>query len=86
MTCIDWSVRTGKILSAAEDCTYAVWDSFGRRMFASIAHSHVITSVAWAPNGECFAVGSFNMLKYVRSLRVSWLVLLHFIFILLSTH
>ncbi len=66
VTCIDWSIRTGQILSASEDCTYAVWDAFGQRMFASVVHSHVITSVAWAPNGENFAVGSFNTLKYVR--------------------
>ncbi len=66
VTCIDWNIRTGQILSASEDCTYAVWDSFGQRMFASAVHSHAITSVAWAPNGKNFAVGSFNILKYVH--------------------
>eukprot|EP00392_Amoebophrya_sp_AT5.2_P014013 g14149.t1 len=51
--CLDWSaVNLGP-----------VWDSFGRLLFHSAPHEHVITSVSWSPNGKSFAVGAFNLLK-----------------------
>lgn len=37
-----------------------IWDQYGRSLFVSSAYDYVITSVAWAPNGEFFAVGSFE--------------------------
>ncbi|KAK3095326.1 hypothetical protein FSP39_013242, partial [Pinctada imbricata] len=40
-----------------------VWDTYGRIMYSSSAHDYPITSVAWTPNGELFAVGSFNTLR-----------------------
>ncbi len=40
-----------------------VWDSLGRLLFQSSPSEHVITSVAWAPNGENFAVGSYDMVR-----------------------
>ncbi|CAD7973862.1 unnamed protein product [Amoebophrya sp. A120] len=72
----DWSIVNNLILSAGEDCKYKIWDSFGRLLFHSAVHEHVITSVSWAPNGKTFAVGAFNMIKlcdksgwaYVREL------------------
>ena len=40
-----------------------VWDAFGRNLYQSSAFEFVVTSVAWCPNGECFAVGSYNFLR-----------------------
>ncbi|XP_066097692.1 intraflagellar transport protein 80 homolog isoform X3 [Saccopteryx bilineata] len=40
-----------------------VWDSYGCLLYNSQPHEHPITSVAWAPNGELFAVGSFHTLR-----------------------
>ncbi|XP_066203774.1 intraflagellar transport protein 80 homolog isoform X3 [Saccopteryx leptura] len=40
-----------------------VWDSYGCLLYSSQPHEHPITSVAWAPNGELFAVGSFHTLR-----------------------
>lgn len=51
------------IVSAGEDCRYKVWDSYGRCLFSSSPYDYVITSIGWAPNGQYFAVGAFNMFK-----------------------
>jgi len=59
----DWNPASNLIVSAGEDCKYRVWDSFGRQLFNSAPYDHVITSVKWSPNGEVFAVGSFEMLR-----------------------
>ena len=40
-----------------------MWDSYGRMLFSSSPYDYVITSISWAPNGEYFAVGSYEMLK-----------------------
>jgi len=32
-------------------------------MYNSVNHDYPITSVAWAPDGQLFAVGSFNTLR-----------------------
>jgi len=61
--CVDWNVSNGNIVSGGEDCTYKVWDSYGRQLYSSRPMEHVITAVGWCPNGECFAVGSYNMLR-----------------------
>ena len=61
--CVDWNVSNGNIVSGGEDCMYKVWDSFGRQMYSSRPMEHVITAVSWCPNGECFAVGSHNLLR-----------------------
>ena len=60
---VDWNVANNMIVSGGEDCTYKVWDSFGRQLFSSRPMEHVITSIAWCPNGDCFAVGLYNMLR-----------------------
>ena len=39
-----------------------VWDSFGACLFSSSPCEFAVTSVAWAPSGDFFAVGSFNSL------------------------
>ncbi|MGH0137213.1 UNVERIFIED_CONTAM: hypothetical protein FKN15_056917 [Acipenser sinensis] len=38
-----------------------VWDSCGR-IYSPPSHDYPISSVAWDPDGELFAVGSFNTL------------------------
>ncbi|GAB6033115.1 Intraflagellar transport protein 80 [Chamberlinius hualienensis] len=58
-----WNPNTSLILSGAEDCKYKIWDSFGRLLYCSSSQGQPITSLAWTPGGELFAVGSFNMLR-----------------------
>ncbi|XP_076095976.1 intraflagellar transport protein 80 homolog [Mytilus galloprovincialis] len=60
---VDWNPVNNLILSGGEDCRYKVWDTYGRVMYNSSAHDYPITSVAWTPDGELFAVGSFNTLR-----------------------
>ncbi|XP_048121196.1 intraflagellar transport protein 80 homolog [Alosa alosa] len=60
---VDWNSVNDLILSGAEDCRYKVWDSYGRLLNVSAPHDYPITSLAWAPDGELFAVGSFNTLR-----------------------
>ncbi|XP_012693880.1 intraflagellar transport protein 80 homolog [Clupea harengus] len=60
---VDWNSVNDLILSGAEDCRYKVWDCYGRLLYVSSPHDYPITSVAWAPDGEVFAVGSFNTLR-----------------------
>jgi len=51
------------VVSGGEDCRYKVWDRYGRQFYQSQPYLHVITSIAWSPNGSFFAVGAFNMLR-----------------------
>ncbi|TPX54497.1 hypothetical protein PhCBS80983_g05895 [Powellomyces hirtus] len=67
---VDWNLVNGLILSAGEDRRYKVWDSFGRQLFSSSTHDHPITSIAWSPSGDMFAVGSYNMLRVCD--RLGW--------------
>ncbi|XP_067102166.1 intraflagellar transport protein 80 homolog [Osmerus mordax] len=60
---VDWNSVNDLILSGGEDCKYKVWDSYGRLLYSSSPHDYPITSVSWAPDGEVFAVGSFNTLR-----------------------
>nr|XP_032620704.1 intraflagellar transport protein 80 homolog isoform X1 [Chelonoidis abingdonii]XP_032620705.1 intraflagellar transport protein 80 homolog isoform X1 [Chelonoidis abingdonii] len=60
---LDWNSVNDLILSAGEDCKYKVWDSYGRLLYSSQPHDYPITSVAWGPDGELFAVGSFHTLR-----------------------
>ena len=50
-------------MSGGEDLKYRVWDSFGRQLYQSAPYDHVITSVKWSPNGDLFAVGSYEMIR-----------------------
>lgn len=61
--CVDWNVANNLIVSGGEDCTYRVWDGYGRQLFASRPMEHFVTSVGWCPNGEYMAVGSHNLLR-----------------------
>lgn len=56
----DWNPLNNTIISGGEDCRFKVWDCYGRLLYQSAPYEHAITSVAWCPNGEIFAVGSFN--------------------------
>ncbi|XP_039865207.1 intraflagellar transport protein 80 homolog isoform X2 [Simochromis diagramma] len=60
---VDWNSVNDLILSGGEDCKYKVWDSFGHLLHCSLSHDYPVTSLSWAPDGEVFAVGSFNTLR-----------------------
>jgi len=59
----DWNPANNLIISCGEDSKYRVWDQYGRQLYNSAPYDHVITSIKWAPNGDYFAVGSFEMLR-----------------------
>ena len=59
----DWNPANNLIISCGEDCKYRVWDQYGRQLYNSQPYDHVITSIKWAPNGDYFAVGSFEMIR-----------------------
>ena len=61
--CVDWNFSNKLIVSGSEDKTFKLWDQSGRNLFVSLPYNYVTTSVAWAPSGEYFAVGSFDMLR-----------------------
>ena len=60
---VDWNIVNNTIISGGEDCKYKVWDVYGRPLFSSMSHDYPITSLAWAPDGSTFAVGSYNTLR-----------------------
>lgn len=60
---INWSTINNFILSAGEDGRVKMWDNTGRLLFASSQHTSALTSVLWSPDGEHFAVSTFNSLK-----------------------
>lgn len=61
--CLDWNPINNRIISGGEDRIYRVWDAFGRQLYQSSPSEHVVTSIAWCPNGGTFAVGSYNLLR-----------------------
>ncbi|KAH7708444.1 WD40 repeat [Aphelenchoides avenae] len=61
--CLTWCASTDMIVTGGEDCRYRIWDGFGRPLYSSNSHNYPITSVAWNPDGELLAVGSFNILR-----------------------
>ncbi|RHY44563.1 hypothetical protein DYB30_014187, partial [Aphanomyces astaci] len=61
--CIDWNPINNRVISGGEDRVFRVWDGFGRQLYQSPVCEHVITSIAWSPKGDMFAVGAFNMLR-----------------------
>lgn len=60
---VDWNSVNDLIISGGEDCKYKAWDSFGRLLYTSSPHDYPVTSLSWSPDGEVFAVGSFNTLR-----------------------
>uniref|UniRef100_A0A7S0WTZ1 Intraflagellar transport protein 80 homolog n=1 Tax=Chlamydomonas leiostraca TaxID=1034604 RepID=A0A7S0WTZ1_9CHLO len=67
---VDWSAINNMIVSGGEDCKYKVWDSYGRLLYQSSPFDYAVTSVAWSPNGDQFAVGSFDTLQLCD--RMGW--------------
>ncbi|XP_026683019.1 intraflagellar transport protein 80 homolog [Diaphorina citri] len=67
---VAWCSSTDLILSGGEDCKYKVWDTDGRQLYSSLTHDHPISSLAWAPGGDMFAVGSYNTLRLCD--KVGW--------------
>ncbi|CAF3538256.1 unnamed protein product [Rotaria socialis] len=63
----DWNTVNNLIISGGEDCRYKVWDAVGRQLYASQAFEYPITSLAWAPDGSNFAVGSYNTIRLCDS-------------------
>ncbi len=77
----DWNPVNNLIVSGGEDCKYKLWDSYGRPLYSSYIHEYPITCIAWAPDGELFAVGSYNTLRLSDKSGVSLFTLsttLHF--------
>lgn len=63
ITALDWHPIHHRILSGGEDRVYRIWDVYGRQLYQSQACGHVITSLAWSPNGETFVVGAYDLLR-----------------------
>lgn len=61
--CIDWNSANKLIISGGEDKKYKIWDQYGRNLFTSIPYNYVMTSIAWSPSGEYFAVGSYETIR-----------------------
>uniref|UniRef100_A0A183BU10 WD_REPEATS_REGION domain-containing protein n=1 Tax=Globodera pallida TaxID=36090 RepID=A0A183BU10_GLOPA len=61
--CLSWSAVTDLIVSGGEDCRYRLWDGQGRPLWSSTSHGHPLCSVSWSPNGEIFAIGSYNLIR-----------------------
>jgi len=62
--CVDWSPVNNQIISGGEDGKFKVWDSYGRKLYESgVTNLYAITAVSWSPDGQSFAVGSFNSLR-----------------------
>lgn len=61
---------------------YQVWDTYSRLLYSSSVHDYPITSVAWTPDGELFAVGSFNTLRLCDKAGVSSFSCLKFLAVL----
>ncbi|XP_034024184.1 intraflagellar transport protein 80 homolog [Thalassophryne amazonica] len=60
---VDWNSVNNLILSGGEDCKYKIWDNYGSLLYSSAFHDYSVTSLSWAPDGEMFAMGSFNTLR-----------------------
>ncbi|CAJ0606800.1 unnamed protein product [Cylicocyclus nassatus] len=71
--CCDWSLVSEHIVTGGEDCKFKLWDRFGRNLFSSVVCDFPISSVAWSPNGQCFAVGSQNILRLCDKAGASFL-------------
>ncbi|KAL3318959.1 Intraflagellar transport protein 80 [Cichlidogyrus casuarinus] len=68
---VDWSLTSEKIISGAEDCKYKVWTEEGNLVYSSGTFSFPINSIAWAANGQHFAVGLFEMVMLCDRMGVS---------------
>ena len=64
--CVDWNAVNRYIVSGGEDAVYKIWDAHGRQLFSSSPSQHSITSIAWAPSGSVFVVGSYGSLRLLK--------------------
>lgn len=60
---VSWNVNNNLIVSGGGDGFFKIWDSFGQLISASVKHDLPITSVSWAPAGDMFVIGSFNLIR-----------------------
>eukprot|EP01029_Cantina_marsupialis_P021312 TRINITY_DN5085_c0_g1_i1.p1 TRINITY_DN5085_c0_g1~~TRINITY_DN5085_c0_g1_i1.p1 ORF type:complete len:753 (+),score=192.31 TRINITY_DN5085_c0_g1_i1:121-2379(+) len=60
---VDWNPSTNLVVSCGEDCKYKVWDASGRCLYQSEPMAQIPMSVAWAPDGQMFAVGSYEQVR-----------------------
>lgn len=58
-----WSSDSQFLVSGGEDCRYKVWDNNGTIIYAGSTEEYAITSVAFCPDSQLLAIGSFNSLK-----------------------
>ncbi|KAG7311155.1 hypothetical protein JYU34_002142 [Plutella xylostella] len=65
--CVAWNANNNLILSGAEDGFFKIWDTFGQQVSVSVKHDQPITSVSWAPSGDLFVVGSYNLIRLCNS-------------------
>lgn len=61
--CLDWSFSNRMIISGGEDKKYKIWDQYGRNLYTSSILNCVVTSLAWNPSGEYFAVGTYETIR-----------------------
>lgn len=69
MTCLSYSLPAGDVIvSGAEDGKYRIWNPQGRQLFGgSVHHQTAVTSLAWAPSGAYFALGTYNGIRLCDS-------------------
>lgn len=60
---LHWSPLNGFILSASEDARVKMWDINGRLLFVSAQTATVPSCVSWSPDGNMFAICTFDSLK-----------------------
>ena len=59
---IDWNCINQLIVCGGENRCYKIFNSVGVPLYTSSLVYHQITSLAWAPSGKFFIVGSFNFI------------------------
>eukprot|EP00750_Incisomonas_marina_P002863 INCI12731.1.p1 GENE.INCI12731.1~~INCI12731.1.p1 ORF type:complete len:766 (-),score=142.09 INCI12731.1:1994-4291(-) len=67
---VSWNPVNNLVASCGEDCKYKVWENTGTLLYQSKPAEFVLTSIAWAPTGNMFAIGAFNMLRLAD--RTGW--------------
>jgi len=60
---VDWSLQAKKILCGGEDGSFRLFDQFGVLLYLSPRHEHVISCVAWSPDGSLFLVSCHDQIE-----------------------